>query len=195
VNPLDCTEFSGCIGLPIPSTEVSIRTDSGEEVPQGSIGEICVRGPQVMKGYWNRPDETALVLSKDGWLRTGDLGFMDKRGYVKLIDRKKDMIMVSGFNVYPTEIEEVAGMHPGVSEAGAIGVPDPKSGEAVKLFVVRKEPGLTEDAVIAHCRKNLTAYKVPKYVEFREQLPKTPIGKILRRVLKEEDAAMAKKAA
>jgi long-chain acyl-CoA synthetase len=167
VNPLEIAEFSGCIGLPIPSTEVSIRNDEGVELPVGSVGEICVRGPQVMRGYWNHPDETAKVLSADGWLRTGDMGFMDQRGYVKLVDRKKDMILVSGFNVYPNEVEEVAGMHPGVMEAGAIGVPDAKSGEAVKLFVVKKDPGLTAEQLIAHCRENLAAYKVPKFVEFR----------------------------
>ena len=191
INPLDAREFSGSIGLPISSTEVSIRDDAGNELPLGEVGEICIRGPQVMKGYWNRPDETAKVLSAERWLRTGDMGFMDPSGYVKLVDRKKDMIIVSGFNVYPNEVEEVVASCPGVLEVGAIGVPDAKSGEAIKVFVVKRDPTLGAKDVIEHCRKHLTAYKVPKHVEFRDQLPKTPIGKILRRMLKDEEAARA----
>jgi len=185
INPLDVTEFNGSIGLPIPSTEVSIRADDGHEVPLGQIGEICIRGPQVMKGYWQRPDETANVLLPDGFLRTGDLGYMDEKGYVYLVDRKKDMILVSGFNVFPNEVEEAVAQHPGVLEAAAIGVPDEHSGEAVKIFVVRKDPNLTAEELIAHCRQLLTGYKVPKHVEFRADLPKTNVGKILRRALKE----------
>ena len=191
INPLDAREFSGSIGLPISSTEVGIRDDAGKELPLGEVGEICIRGPQVMRGYWNQPDETAKVLTADRWLRTGDMGFMDKNGYVKLVDRKKDMIIVSGFNVYPNEVEEVVASCPGVLEVGAIGVPDAKSGEAIKVFVVKRDPTLSAKDLIEHCRKHLTPYKVPKHVEFRDQLPKTPIGKILRRVLKDEEAAKA----
>ena len=191
INPLDAREFSGSIGLPISSTEVSIRDDAGKELPLGEVGEICIRGPQVMRGYWNRPDETAKVLSAERWLRTGDMGYMDQSGYVKLVDRKKDMIIVSGFNVYPNEVEEVVASCPGVLEVGAIGVPDARSGEAIKVFVVKQDPTLSAKDLIEHCRKHLTAYKVPKHVEFRDQLPKTPIGKILRRVLKDEEAAKA----
>lgn len=183
-NPLSNTEFSASIGLPIPSTEVSIRDDDGKEVPLGTVGELCIRGPQVMKGYWNRPEATAEVMSADGWLRSGDMGTMDARGYVRITDRKKDIILVSGFNVYPNEVEDVVAMHPGVLESAAVGVPDEKSGEAVKLFCVRKDPNLTAEALIAHCRGNLTGYKVPKIVEFRSELPKTPIGKVLRRELR-----------
>ncbi len=195
INPLDAREFSGSIGLPISSTEVSIRDDAGKELPLGEVGEICIRGPQVMRGYWNRPDETAKVLSAERWLRTGDMGYMDQSGYVKLVDRKKDMIIVSGFNVYPNEVEEVVASCPGVLEVGAIGVPDARSGEAIKVFVVKQDPTLSAKDLIEHCRKHLTAYKVPKHVEFRDQLPKTPIGKILRRVLKDEEAAKAKQPA
>ena len=195
INPLDAREFSGSIGLPISSTEVSIRDDAGKELPLGEVGEICIRGPQVMRGYWNRPDETAKVLSPERWLRTGDMGYMDQSGYVKLVDRKKDMIIVSGFNVYPNEVEEVVASCPGVLEVGAIGVPDARSGEAIKVFVVKQDPTLSAKDLIEHCRKHLTAYKVPKHVEFRDQLPKTPIGKILRRVLKDEEAAKAKQPA
>ena len=156
-------------------------------LPLGETGELCVRGPQVMKGYWNRPDETANVLSADGWLRTGDMGFIDAIGYIKLTDRKKDMIIVSGFKVYPNEVEEVVMMHPGVLEAAAIGAADEKSGQVVKIVVVRKDPALTGDEVVAHCRKHLTGYKVPKYVVFRaEPLPKSPVGKILRRLVRDE---------
>ena len=185
-NPLDIEDWTGTIGVPIPSTEAAILDDDGREVPPGTIGEICIRGPQVMKGYWNRPDETAKVFTADGWFRTGDMGFMDERGYFKITDRKKDMIVVSGFKVFPNEIEDVAMMHPGVLEAAAIGVPDEKSGEAVKLVVVRKDPALTKRQLLEHLAKNLTPYKVPKIVEFRaELLPKTNIGKILRRELRE----------
>ena len=185
INPLDMKEFNGSIGLPISSTEISIRDDAGCEVPQGQVGEICIRGPQVMKGYWQRPDETANVLYADGFLRTGDMGYVDKKGFVFLVDRKKDMILVSGFNVYPNEVEEAVAMHPGVIDVAAIGVPDEHSGEAVKVFVVRKDPALNEMMLIQHCRTVLTGYKVPKHVEFRDDLPRTNVGKILRRALKE----------
>ena len=186
INPLDMHEFNGAIGLPISSTEVSIRDDYGAEVPQGQIGEICIRGPQVMKGYWQRPDETDLVFHADRFLRTGDMGYVDKKGFVFLVDRKKDMILVSGFNVYPNEVEEAVAMHPGVRDVAAIGVPDEHSGEAVKIFVVRKDPNVTERMLIEHCRGLLTGYKIPRHVEFRDDLPRTNVGKILRRALKEE---------
>lgn len=185
INPLDMKEFNGSIGLPISSTDVSIRDEYGIEVPQGAVGEICVKGPQVMKGYWQRPEETANVFHPDGFLRTGDMGYVDKQGFVFLVDRKKDMILVSGFNVYPNEVEEAVAMHPGVIDVAAIGVPDEHSGEAVKVFVVRKDPALTEQMLIAHCRSVLTGYKVPKHIEFRDDLPRTNVGKILRRALKE----------
>jgi len=188
INPPDLEEYNGSIGLPIPSTEVELRGDDGREVPLGSAGELCVRGPQVMKGYWNRPDETAKVLGPDGFLATGDIAVMDEKGYLHIVDRKKDMLLVSGFNVYPNEIEAVAVMHPGVLECAVIGVPDPHTGEAPKLFVVKKDPGLTEEDLRRHCRENLTGYKRPKYIEFRKDLPKTNVGKILRRALKEEAA-------
>ena len=181
------TPFNGSIGLPIPSTEISIRDDDGNELPVGAVGEICVRGPQVMRGYWNRPDETAKVMFADGSLRTGDIGRIDKDGYVYLEDRKKDMILVSGFNVYPNEVESVAVTHPAVLEVAAVSQTDERSGEAVALFVVVK-PGqqLTEREMIEHCRKSLTGYKVPKHVYFRQELPKTNVGKILRRALRDE---------
>ncbi|MBA2690446.1 MAG: long-chain-fatty-acid--CoA ligase [Burkholderiales bacterium] len=185
-NPVDITEHSGTIGLPLPSTVVTIRDDDGNIVPIGQAGEICIAGPQVMKGYWNRPDETAKVMTSDGALKTGDVGVMDARGFVKIVDRKKDMILVSGFNVYPNEIEEVVASHPGVLECAAIGIPDDKCGEAPKAFVVRKDPTLTEEVLLEHCRKNLSAYKIPKVFEFRSELPKTNVGKILRRALREE---------
>ena len=185
INPLDMKEFNGSIGLPISSTEISIRDDAGCEVPQGQVGEICIRGPQVMKGYWQRPDETANVLYADGFLRTGDMGYVDKKGFVFLVDRKKDMILVSGFNVYPNEVEEAVASHPGVLDVAAIGVADEHSGEAVKIFVVRKDPAVNERMLIQHCRGVLTGYKVPKHVEFRDDLPRTNVGKILRRALKE----------
>jgi long-chain acyl-CoA synthetase len=186
-NPLTLEEYNGSIGLPIPSTELSIRDDEGRALGVGrdAVGEICVRGPQVMRGYWNRPDETAQVMTEDGYLRTGDIGYVDERGYVRIVDRKKDMILVSGFNVYPNEIEDVVALHPGVLEVGAIGVPDEKSGEAVKIVVVKKDPALTAEALIEHCRQHLTAYKVPRQVEFRKELPKSNVGKILRRLLRE----------
>ncbi len=184
INPLDMRAFNGSIGLPISSTEVSIRDDDGIEVPITQVGEICIRGPQVMKGYWQRPDETDLVFYPDRFLRTGDMGYVDKKGFVFLVDRKKDMILVSGFNVYPNEVEEAVAMHPGVMDVAAIGVPDEHSGEAVKIFVVRKDPKVTERMLIDHCRGLLTGYKIPKHVEFRDDLPRTNVGKILRRALK-----------
>jgi len=187
-NPLNAKEYTGTIGLPLPSTEVSIRDDEGKELSIGVVGEICVRGPQVMRGYWNKPDETAKVFTPDGWLRTGDMGSMDERGFVKLVDRKKDMILVSGFNVYPNEIEDVVMTHPGVLETAAIGVPDERSGESVELIVVKKDPTLTAQQILQHCRQSLTAYKMPKAVVFRDEpLPKSNVGKILRRVLREEE--------
>ena len=185
INPLNLTEFNGSIGLPISSTEVSIRDDAGQERNVGEIGEVCIRGPQVTPGYWQRPEESAAVLYPDGFLRTGDVGYIDEKGFVFLVDRKKDMILVSGFNVYPNEVEEVIVSHPGVIEAAAIGIPDARCGEAVKVFVVRKDPTLSADDIIAHCRTQLTSYKVPHHVEFRDELPKTNVGKVLRRALKE----------
>ena len=185
-NPVDITDYTGTIGLPIPSTIITIRDDDGNELPPGTAGEICIQGPQVMKGYWNRPEETARVMTPDGAFRSGDIGVMDDRGFVKIVDRKKDMILVSGFNVYPNEIEEVIASHPGVLECAVVGLPDEKSGEVPKVFVVRKDPALTEKDVLEHCRKNLTAYKIPKFVEFRTDLPKTNVGKILRRALRDE---------
>ena len=186
INPLDLKDYNGSIGLPIPSTELSIRDDDGKELAVGEVGELCFKGPQVMRGYWNRPDETVKVLTADRWLRTGDMGRVDARGFVYIVDRKKDMILVSGFNVYPNEVEDVVMMHPGVRECAAIGVPDEHSGEAVKIFVVRKDPKLTADEIIAHCHKYLTGYKVPKHVEFRTDLPKSNVGKILRRELRDK---------
>ncbi|RZT41027.1 long-chain fatty acid--CoA ligase [Cupriavidus agavae] len=188
-NPTDTDAFSGTIGLPLPSTEVSIRDDDGNELPLGQPGEICLRGPQVMAGYWNRPDETAKVMTPDGFFKTGDIGVMDERGYTKIVDRKKDMILVSGFNVYPNEVEGVVAECPGVLEVAAVGVPDQHSGEVVKLFVVKKDPGLSEADVIAFCKERLTGYKRPKYVEFRTELPKTNVGKILRRELRDSRKA------
>lgn len=185
VNRLDAREFSGMIGLPLPSTDIEIRDEDGNTLPIGDVGEICIRGPQVMAGYWQRPEETAKVMSEDGFFRSGDMGLMDERGYVKIVDRKKDMILVSGFNVYPNEIEEVAVMHAGVLECAAVGVPDEHSGEAVKLFVVKKDENLTIDELKAHCAANLTNYKRPRYIEFRTELPKTNVGKILRRELRD----------
>ncbi len=185
VNRLDAREFSGMIGLPLPSTDIEIRDEDGNTLPIGDVGEICIRGPQVMAGYWQRPEETAKVMSEDSFFRSGDMGLMDERGYVKIVDRKKDMILVSGFNVYPNEIEEVAVMHAGVLECAAVGVPDEHSGEAVKLFVVKKDPNLTIDELKAHCAANLTNYKRPRYIEFRTELPKTNVGKILRRELRD----------
>lgn len=184
-NRFSDSNFTGTIGLPLPSTEIVIRDDDGNNLPLGEVGEICIRGPQVMAGYWNRPDETAKVMTKDGFFKSGDMGFMDERGYTKIVDRKKDMILVSGFNVYPNELEEVVAQHPGVLEVAVIGVPDEHSGEVPKLFVVKKDPALTVEALTAYCRENLTGYKRPKYIEFRTELPKTPVGKILRRALRE----------
>ena len=189
INPATATEFSGTIGLPIPSTEIAILDDDGKPVPLGQPGEIAIRGPQVMVGYWNRPDETAKVMTPDGFFKSGDVGVMDERGYVKIVDRKKDMILVSGFNVYPNEIEAVVAAHPGVLECACIGVPDSNSGEAVKLFVVRKDPTLTVDQLMDYCRDQFTGYKKPKYIEFREELPKSNVGKILRRELRDEKKA------
>jgi long-chain acyl-CoA synthetase len=183
-NPIDGTDKVGTIGLPLPGTDVKLVDEAGQEVPLGQPGELAARGPQVMQGYWNRPDETAKVM-RDGWLLTGDVAVVDNEGFFKIVDRKKDMILVSGFNVYPTEVEEAIADHPGVLEVAAIGVPDEHSGEAVKAFVVKKDPNLTEQDVIAHARKSLTAYKVPRTVEFRTELPKTNVGKILRRALRE----------
>ena len=184
INPLTVTEFSGSIGVPVPSTEVSIQDEQGNLLPVGESGEMCVRGPQVMKGYWQRPEETAKVISEDGWLRTGDVAQMDESGFVRIVDRLKDMILVSGFNVFPNEIEEVIASHEGVLEVGVIGEVDPERGEVVKAVIVKKDPALTEALVIEHCRANLTAYKVPKLIEFRDELPKSNVGKILRRELK-----------
>jgi long-chain acyl-CoA synthetase len=186
INPLDLKDYNGSIGLPIPSTEVVLRGDDGKEVPLGASGELWVRGPQVMKGYWNNPAETAKVLGADGFFATGDIGVMDEKGYLSIVDRKKDMLIVSGFNVYPNEIEAVVAMHPGVLECAAIAVPDERSGEVPKLFVVKKNASLTEDDIRRHCEANLTGYKRPKYIEFRRELPKTNVGKILRRALREE---------
>jgi long-chain acyl-CoA synthetase len=183
-NRLDLAEFTGTIGMPIPSTDIVIRDDEGRDVPVGEPGEICIRGPQVMAGYWNRPDETAKVMTPDGYFKSGDVGVMDSRGHIKIVDRKKDMILVSGFNVYPNEIEQVVSLHDGVLECAVVGVPDPKSGEAVKLFVVKRDPALSEEDLSAYCRENFTAYKRPKYIEFRDDLPKTNVGKILRRELR-----------
>jgi long-chain acyl-CoA synthetase len=191
INPLNLAEYNGSIGLPISSTEVTIRDDNGADLPLGQAGEICVRGPQVMKGYWNRPQETAQVMTPDGFFRTGDIGIMDNHGFIRIVDRKKDMILVSGFNVYPNEVEEVVAMHPGVMEVAAIGVSDARSGEAVKVFVVRKDPALTAESLVAHCREFLAAYKVPHQVEFRDELPKTNVGKILRRALREPKSETA----
>jgi long-chain acyl-CoA synthetase len=188
-NPPDLKEFNGSIGLPVPSTEISIRDDAGNEVPLGEAGEICIRGPQVMAGYWQRPEETAKVMTADGFFRSGDIGIMDDKGHTRIVDRKKDMILVSGFNVYPNEIEGVVMMLPGVVECAAVGVPDEHSTEAVKLFVVRKDPDLSEKEIRAHCHQNMTGYKCPKYIEFRTELPKTNVGKILRRALRDEKPA------
>ncbi|MCE0798743.1 long-chain-fatty-acid--CoA ligase FadD [Buttiauxella sp. A2-C1_F] len=187
-NPHDMDYHSGSIGLPVPSTEVKLIDDEGEEVPPGEPGELCVKGPQVMLGYWQRPDATDEIL-QDGWLRTGDIAVMDDEGFMRIVDRKKDMILVSGFNVYPNEIEDVVMQHSGVLEVAAVGVPSGASGEAVKIFVVKKDASLTEEALIVFCRRHLTGYKVPKLVEFREELPKSNVGKILRRELRDESVS------
>ena len=185
-NRTDTDKFTGTIGLPVPSTEIAILDDDGKHLPVGATGEIAIRGPQVMAGYWQRPDETAKVMTADGFFRTGDVGIMDESGFTRIVDRKKDMILVSGFNVYPNEIEGVVAAHPGVLECAAVGVPDEYSGEAVKLFVVKRDPALTERDVMDYCKEQLTGYKKPKYVEFRSDLPKTNVGKILRRELRDE---------
>ena len=191
MNPLDLAEYNGSIGLPISSTDVSIQDDDGKPLSMGMPGELCVRGPQVMQGYWQKPDETAKVITPDGWLHTGDIAKMDEKGYFYIVDRKKDMILVSGFNVYPNEIEDVVAQCPGVLEVAAVGVPDEKSGEAVKIVVVRKDPALTAETLKAHCKANLTGYKLPKIIEFRDALPKTNVGKILRRELRDAPKATA----
>lgn len=188
VNNLSIKEYSGGIGLPVPNTDVQVRNDAGQEVPLGEPGELYVKGPQVMQGYWQRPDETAKVLGADGFLATGDIVVMEPSGLLKIVDRKKDMIVVSGFNVYPNEVEDVIAAIPGVREVACVGVPSDKTGEALKVFVVKSDPNLSKEAIIAHCRKELTAYKVPKDIEFRDDLPKTNVGKILRRALKDESA-------
>ena len=188
-NPLDMKEYSGAIGLPMPSTDIELRDDNDKAVPLGESGEICIKGPQVMAGYWQRPDETAKVLGADGYLHTGDIGVMDAKGFIRIVDRKKDMIVVSGFKVFPNEIEQVVAMLPGVLECAVVGVPDEHSGEVPKVYVVKKDPQLTEQDVLEHCKKELTGYKRPKYVEFRTELPKTNVGKILRRALRDEKKA------
>ena len=187
-NPVTSRSFSGTIGVPIPSTWFKLLDDEGREVPIGQPGEIAIKGPQVMAGYWQRPDETARVMTADGYFRSGDIGIVDERGFFKIVDRKKDMILVSGFNVYPNEIEDVVGTLPGVLEVACVGVPDDKQGEAVKLVIVKRDPTLTEEQVREHCRTHLTGYKQPKVVEFRSDLPKTPVGKILRRELRDQKA-------
>jgi len=183
-NKFSSTEFTGTIGLPLPSTDIAIRDEQGKDLPVGEVGEICIRGPQVMAGYWNRPDETAKVMTKDGYFTSGDIGRMDERGYVTIVDRKKDMILVSGFKVFPNEVEDVIARHPGVREVAVVGVPDERSGEVPKLFVVKKDPALTAEDLTAFCRENLTGYKRPRYIEFRTELPKSNVGKILRRELR-----------
>jgi long-chain acyl-CoA synthetase len=188
-NPLNLGEYSGSIGVPMPSTDVEVRDDADRALPVGETGEICIRGPQVMAGYWQRPDETAKVLGADGFLHTGDIGVMDAKGFIRIVDRKKDMIVVSGFKVFPNEIEQVVMMLPGVLECAVVGVPDPHSGEVPKVYVVKKDPQLTEQDVLEHCKRELTGYKRPKYVEFRTELPKTNVGKILRRALRDERKA------
>ena len=185
-NPTDSTAYTGSIGLPLPGTEVQLLDDDGNEVPAGGAGEIAIRGPQVMAGYWQRPDETAKVMTADGFFRTGDIGTVDERGFFRIVDRKKDMILVSGFNVYPNEIEDVLTQMPGVLECAAVGVPDEKAGETVKVVIVRRNPALTEADVKAFCEANLTGYKRPRIIEFRTELPKTPVGKVLRRELRDK---------
>lgn len=194
-NRADNTEYTGTIGLPVPSTEISIRDDDGREVPLGEPGEICARGPQVMAGYWQRPEDTASVMTADGFFKTGDIGIMDAGGQVKIVDRKKDMVLVSGFNVYPNEVEDVVASHPGVLECAVVGVPDAASGEAVVLFVARKDPALTEQALMKFCAEQLTGYKKPKYIIFQQELPKTNVGKVLRRELRDAALKATKKAA
>ncbi|MFY7993823.1 MAG: long-chain-fatty-acid--CoA ligase [Bacteriovoracaceae bacterium] len=194
INPMTLKDYNGLIGLPIPSTDVEIKDDNNRTVPLGEIGEICIKGPQIMEGYWQRPDETAKVMTQDGFFRTGDLGFMNEQGFTKIVDRKKDMILVSGFNVYPNELEDVVCQNPKVLECAAIGIPDEKSGEVVKVFVVKKDESLTTDELLKFCRENLTSYKVPKMIEFRTELPKSNVGKILRKDLRAEALRETKKA-
>ena len=186
INPMDLAEYNGAIGLPVPSTDACVKDEEGRMLPVGEVGELCIKGPQVMRGYWNRPEDTAATIDAEGWLHTGDMARMDEGGFFYIVDRKKDMILVSGFNVYPNEIEDVIAMMPGVLEVAAVGVPDEKSGEAVKLVIVKKDPTLTADQVKAHARNELTGYKQPRYIEFRDELPKTNVGKILRRELRDE---------
>jgi long-chain acyl-CoA synthetase len=185
MNPLDITDYNGSVGLPVCNTEIAIRGDDERDLPVGEVGELCVRGPQLMKGYWNRPDETANVMTADGFLRTGDIATIDERGFVRIVDRKKDMIIVSGFNVYPNEIEDVVGMHPGVLEVGAVGVPHAASGEAVMIVVVKRDPELSIEELRAFCKERLTGYKAPRHIVFRNELPKTNVGKVLRRALRD----------
>lgn len=194
INPMTLRDYNSFIGLPIPSTDVEIKDDNGRTLPLGEIGEICIKGPQIMEGYWQRPEETAKVMTQDNFFRTGDLGFMNEQGFTKIVDRKKDMILVSGFNVYPNELEDVVCQHPKVLECAAIGIPDEKSGEVVKIFVVKKDESLTTDELIKFCRDNMTSYKVPKMIEFRKELPKSNVGKILRKDLREEALRETKKA-
>ena len=191
INPMDLKDHNGKIGLPIPSTEMAILNDKGQILPTGEVGEISIRGPQVMQGYWNRPEETSQVMTPEGLFRTGDIGFMDEKGFFQIVDRKKDMILVSGFNVYPNEIEEVVGAHPKVFEAAAVGVPDTKSGETVKVFVVKNDDTLSAEELKSYCKENLTAYKVPRHYEFRTELPKSNVGKILRKDLRSEETGRA----
>ena len=183
-NPVISTTFSGNIGLPLPGIDIAIKDDEGNSLPQGESGEICIRGPNVMVGYYNQPEENAKAFTADGFMRTGDIGIMDPQGYTRIIDRKKDMILVSGFNVFPNELEQVISLCPGVVECAAIGVPDEKQGEAIKVFIIKSDPALTEDEVANYCHQNLTGYKRPKYIEFRDELPKSNVGKILRRELR-----------
>jgi long-chain acyl-CoA synthetase len=195
INPLDLDDYNGSIGLPMPQTDISIRGDDGREVPIGEAGELCVKGPQIMRGYWGRPDETAAAFTYDGFVHTGDIAIVDKHGFVRIVDRKKDVIVVSGFNVYPNEIEDVVAMHGSVLEVGAVGVPDRASGETVKIVVVRRDEALAPEELIAHCRIHLVGYKIPRHVEFRKELPKTNVGKILRRALREPEPNEIKKKA
>ena len=185
INPIDLAAYNGTVGLPLPSTECAIQDEHGKSLPPGEVGELCVRGPQIMRGYWNRPEQTEKVLRADGWLHTGDVARLDDSGFVQILERKDDMINVSGFNVYPNEVENAVAAHPGIAEVAAIGVPDERSGEAVKIFAVRKDPGLTEQTLRAYCAEHLARYKLPKHIEFRDSLPKSPVGKILRRELRD----------
>jgi len=188
-NRVDLPQFTGKLGLPLPSTEITLLDDQGDEVALGEVGEICARGPQLMKGYWNKPDETARVITPQGWLRTGDMGRMDASGYVEFVDRKKDIVVVSGFKAFPAEIEEVVRRHPGVKDAGVVGLPDERTGEAIALFVIPSDPKLTVDDIRAHCERHLTGYKQPRRIEMRESLPMSSLGKVLRRQLRQEALA------